>query len=330
MTVTTPRNVPTVQSSRAFADVPSRWQQVLPRPSMQAASRRRPLAGRRAAPLQVQVQPQPQPQKGSANSRRWRGKAERDAAADAENLDPAEKLRLNEDWGIDSPDAGFEFAEKGTRLAPGGGGRWQLLEPEPESPPPQAQEAAHLRHVVPQRDEMLRRRRLRLGGGDSAADDLHRSEQPVMKAKHTLSALAREGRQFQALSSSLNQMKSGGRPSIDSMAEAWQRARQPDRSVSGGGLGRGRSAGRRASVMKMGPTDASWRRCGGGAGRAKPHRLRPLSQPEDPDDAAARAASRKARVHARSRSAPMLPEGDDDLGEQYPRRARASDELRAL
>lgn len=258
------------------------------------------------------------------NGRRWRSKAP--DASDEENADP---LRLSEDWGIDSPEAGFDFAEKGARLAPGGHGHWVLLEPEVEPPPPRV-EAKALRHVVPQRDEMLRRRRVRLGGSDTAADEVHRSEQPIMRAKLSLSELAREQRQFQALSNSLTQMKSGGRPSIESMAEAWERARQPDRKVADGGLGRSRSTAKRSSVMRMGPTDASYRRCGGGALREKrPVRLRPLSQPSDPHNAEARAAARKSRV--RSRSAPVLPDDGKDCLDStgYAQRVR-SIELQAL
>lgn len=268
-------------------------------------------------------------QQGQKERRRWRGKAERDAAsaANEENADP---LRLSEDWGVDSPEAGFDFAEKGARLAPGGQGHWVLLDPEAAPPPPRV-EAKALRNIVPRRDEMLRRRRVRLGGSDTAADEVHRSEQPIMRAKLSLSELAREQRQFQALSNSLSQMKSGGRPSIESMAEAWTRARQADRkSVADGGLGRGRSTAKRSSVMRMGATGASYRRCGGGALREKrPVRLRPLSQPSDPDSAEARAAARKSRV--RSRSAPQLPEdctgGQDSTG--YAQRSR-SIELQAL
>eukprot|EP01043_Picozoa_sp_COSAG02_P059042 COSAG02_NODE_7452_length_3007_cov_1.526479_1_plen_295_part_00 len=293
---------------------------------------RRPLAERShhaGGTAGTQVQLKPLQQEKGARARRWRGKAERDAAAEAnsENVDP---LQLSEDWGMDSPEAGFDFAEKGTRLAPMGGGRWALLEPEVE-PAPLPVQAETLRHVVPQRDEMLRRRRMRLGGGDTAADELHRSEQPIMRAKHTLSDLAREQRQFRGLTVSLNQMKSGGRPSIESMAEAWHRARLPERKVQEGGLGR-RSTAKRSSVMRMGPTDANYRRCGGGALRQKqPVRLRPLSQPSDPDTADERAAARRSRVQARSRSAPTLPEGNGNnlYSVEFPRNTRLV-ELQAL
>eukprot|EP01044_Picomonas_judraskeda_P017043 COSAG03_NODE_3135_length_2188_cov_1092.177597_3_plen_327_part_01 len=254
---------------------------------------RRPLAGRSAntASSGLSGEGKTQAGKAAAHGRRWRGKSERDAAeaAAAETADP---LRLSEDWGADSPEAGFDFAEKGTRLAPVGRGRWALLEPEVEPAPPPVQSKA-LRQILPQRDEVLRRRRKRLGGGDTAADEVHRSEQPIMRANHTLSDLAREQRQFQALSASLNKMKSGGRPSIESMSEAWHRARQPQRNIADGGLGRGRSTAKRSSVLTMGPTNASYRRCGGGVPQRRPPvRLRPLSQPVDPDSADDRAAAR--------------------------------------
>ena len=298
---------------------------------------RRPLAERShhggvRAGTQVlgKTQLKPLQQDKAARARRWRGKAERDAAeaVSSENVDP---LRLSEDWGMDSPEAGFDFAEKGTRLAPMGGGRWGLLDPEVAPAPPPVQ-AKTLRHVVPQRDEMLRRRRMRLGGGDTATDEVHRSEQPIMRAQHTLSDLAREQRQFRGLTVSLNQMKSGGRPSIESMAEAWHRARQPERKVKDGGLGRGRSTAKRSSVMRMGPTDANYTRCGGGVLRKKqPARLRPLSQPSNPDSADERVAARRSRVQARSRSAPTLAEGNDSnlYSIEYPRITRMV-ELQAL
>ncbi len=298
---------------------------------------RRPLAERShhggvRAGTQVlgKTQLKPLQQDKAARARRWRGKAERDAAeaVSSENVDP---LRLSEDWGMDSPEAGFDFAEKGTRLAPMGGGRWGLLDPEVAPAPPPVQ-AKTLRHVVPQRDEMLRRRRMRLGGGDTATDEVHRSEQPIMRAQHTLSDLAREQRQFRGLTVSLNQMKSGGRPSIESMAEAWHRARQPERKVKDGGLGRGRSTAKRSSVMRMGPTDANYTRCGGGVLRKKqPARLRPLSQPSNPDSADERVAARRSRVQARSRSAPTLAEGNDNnlYSIEYPRITRMV-ELQAL
>ena len=293
----------------------------------QGSTGRRPLAGRRAVSGNVQP-PQLQQQQPKGHGRRSRrSPAERDAAALAlENRDP---LELVEDWGVDDAESGYQFAEKGNRLTPSGGGQWALLSPEPSPQKPRAEDAASLKSVVPRRDEMLRRRRARLGGGDTDMA-VARSEQPVMRANHTLSALRREQRQFQKLTSSLNGMKAGGRSSGADLAEAWHRAQKPEKSVAQGGLGsRGTSASsRRSDMMTMGPTDAaSWRRAGGGGPQQrKSQQLRPLSQPSDRDDAASRAAQRKARVQSRSRSAPMLPE-DSCTGGEVGQRVR---DLQAL
>lgn len=295
-----------------------------------ASTGRRPLAGRRSANVQ---QPQ-QPQAKSRVGRRWRSASEKNAERDAlENQDP---LELREDWGVDDAEAGYQFAEKGNRLTPDGGGQWALLEPEPSPQKPRAEDSASLKSIVTRRDEMLRRRRARLGGGDTD-EAVTRSEQPVMKSNHTLSALRREQRQFQKLTSSLNSMKAGGRSSGADLAEAWHRAQKPEKSIAQGGLGsRGSSASsRRSDMMTMGPADvASWRRAGGG-GPVRKTQLRPLSQPNR-DDAAARAASRKARVQSRSRSAPMLPEDsaggevNQSLSQDFSRRGQRVRDLQAL
>ena len=238
-----------------------------------------------------------QPPPAKATKPRWRRRqAEEAEAAEQQADENRDPLELRENWGVDDASAGFSFAEKGNRLAPGRGGRWTLLEEEQKSEQQQA--------PSPQRQQKSQRRRLPAHGRRRRPRGQPQSAESreVMKAQGTLSSLAREQRQFRGLTVSLRQMTGAGRPTGNDLEEAWRRAAAPEKGVAEGGLVAAdrRSANARRGVMTMAPTSSSWLRCGGGVGVGK---ARPQSQ-QAPAPLQGRTTQQQ---QARSRSAPLPP-----------------------